>query len=168
MSGDSHNGLPTPDRSTPTNSSLPHLPLDATHIRAPIPNALREDETVPMEGHDDAWAELKPYLEAQSESIVYHIQAVLGGIRQGAQATDLNESLTQIITIVSSIVAVCKDSLPSASTKQGQELLRELSEHCNTLSEAQVMGGEINKQMRQAMATASFGVAKALKELMKF
>ncbi|KZT51608.1 hypothetical protein CALCODRAFT_487776 [Calocera cornea HHB12733] len=167
MSGESHNGLPTPDRSTPTNNSLQYLPLDATQYRPPIPNSMRDDDAVPTEGSDDAWAELKPYLEAQSESIVHHIQTVLSGIRSGAKATDLNESLTQIITIVSSIVAVCKDSLPTASAKQGQELLRELSEHCNTLSEAQVMGGEVSKQMRQAMATASFGVAKALKELMK-
>ncbi|EJT96676.1 hypothetical protein DACRYDRAFT_102761 [Dacryopinax primogenitus] len=163
---DSHNGLPTPDRSTPTNSSLQYLPLDSTQHRPPIPT-MRDEEAVPTEGSDDAWAELKPYLEAQSESIVHHIQTVLSGIRSGAKASELNEGLTQIITIVSSIVAVCKDSLPTASARQGQELLRELSEHCNTLSEAQVIGGEVNKQMRQAMATASFGVAKALKELMK-
>lgn len=79
---------------------------------------------------------------------------------------ELEENLTQIITIVSSIVAVCKDSFPPGSTQKGADILRELSGNCNKLSEMQ-SNTEITKYTRSAMATASFGVAKAMKELMK-
>lgn len=60
-------------------------------------------------------AELKPYLEAQTEPIVYTIQSVLSGIRSRTSSPKLSENLTEIITIVSSIVAVCKENLPPAS-----------------------------------------------------
>lgn len=80
--------------------------------------------------------------------------------------SELEENLTQIITIASSIIAVCKDSFPPRSTQKGADLLRELSDNCNKLSEMQ-SGTEITKATRTAMATASFGVAKAMKELMK-
>lgn len=79
---------------------------------------------------------------------------------------ELEENLTQIITIVSSIVAVCKDSFPPNQTQRGGEILRDLSDNCNKLSEMQSFT-EITKTTRTAMATASFGVAKAMKELMK-
>jgi protein SPA2 len=55
------------------------------------------------------------YLQAQTESIVYAIQSVLSGVRAPTPSPTLNENLTQIITIVSSIVAVCNDNLPPAS-----------------------------------------------------
>lgn len=80
---------------------------------------------------------------------------------------ELDENLTQIITIVSSIVAVCKDSFPVGSTQRGGEILRELGDNCNKLSEMQSSSTEITKTTRTAMAAASFGVAKAMKELMK-
>jgi protein SPA2 len=102
----------------------------------------------------------------QSESIVYSIQSLLAAIRRGAQVHELNENLTQIITIVTSIVAVCKDSLPAASVQLGTEILHDLSENCNKLGEMQSLS-EITKTTRQAMASSSFGVAKAMKELMK-
>lgn len=116
------------------------------------------------EGVDEAWEELKPYLDVQSESIVLPIRNLLSAIRAGAGASELDENLTQIITIVSSIVAACKDGLPAASAKQGKEILDNLSDNCNKLSELQSQG-EITKQTRQAMASSSFAVAKALKEL---
>lgn len=78
--------------------------------------------------------------------------------------SELNENLTQIITIVSSIVAVCKDSLPAAAGKAGEELIQQLSDNCNKLSELQSQG-DSSKQTRQAMASSSFAVAKAMKEL---
>lgn len=80
--------------------------------------------------------------------------------------SELDENLTQIITIVSSIVAVCKDSFPSGSAQRGSEILRELSDNRHKLSEMQSLT-DITKQTRTAMAAASFGVAKAMKELMK-
>ncbi|KAF8331355.1 uncharacterized protein EI90DRAFT_2972490 [Cantharellus anzutake] len=124
------------------------------------------NESLTMDGGEDAWEELKPYLEVQSESIVYSIQSLLSAIRKGSQMSELNENLTQIITIASSIVAVCKDSLPPAITEQGTEILQDLSKNCDQLSEMQSLT-EITKQTRQTMASASFGVAKAMKELMK-
>ncbi|KAF9268744.1 hypothetical protein L218DRAFT_954190 [Marasmius fiardii PR-910] len=115
---------------------------------------------------EDNWAELKPYLEAQTESIVYAIQSVLSGVRSPTPSPTLNENVTQIITIVSSIVAVCKDNFPAATAPQGNEILRELSEHANKLSEVQALP-EVTKESRQIMAKSSFAVANAMKGLMK-
>jgi Zn-dependent oligopeptidase len=106
-------------------------------------------------------------LEAQTETIVYAIQSVLSGVRSPTPSlTTLNENLTQIITIVSSIVAVCHDNIPAGSAQQGNEILRELSEHANKLSEVQALA-EVTKESRQAMAKSSFAVANAMKGLMK-
>lgn len=141
------------------------------------------DESVPTEGPEDAWTELKvrrrdnslpmsahpglqPYLEAQTESIVYAIQSVLSAVRSPTPSPSLNENLTQIITIVSSIVAVSKDNLPPASAEQGGDILRELSDHANKLSEVQALP-EVTKESRQVMAKSSFAVANAMKGLMK-
>jgi len=119
------------------------------------------DEVAP----EDAWTELKPYLEAQTESIVYAIQAVLSGVRSPVPPPSLNENLTQIITIVSSIVAVCKDNIPPSSAEAGDAILRELGDHANRLSEVQ--SAEVSKETRQVMAKSSFAVANAMKGLMK-
>jgi len=124
------------------------------------------DDSVQAEGSEDAWAELKPYLEAQTESIVYAIQSVLSGVRSPTPSPTLNENLTQIITIVSSIVAVCNDNLPPTSAPQGNETLRELGEHANKLSEVQALP-EVTKESRQIMAKSSFAIANAMKGLMK-
>lgn len=110
------------------------------------------------------FSDFQPYLDAQSESIVLPIRNLLSATRAGAGGAELDEHLTQIITIVSSIVAVCKGNLPSASANQGEEILRQLGEHCDKLSELQSQG-EVTKQTRQAMASSSFAVAKAIKEL---
>jgi hypothetical protein len=108
----------------------------------------------------------QPYLEAQTESIVYAIQSVLSGVRSQTPSATLSENITQIITIVSSIVAVCKDNVPPASAQQGSEILRELSEHANKLSEVLALP-ETTKESRQIMAKSSFAVANAMKGLMK-
>lgn len=97
---------------------------------------------------------------------MYAIQSVLSGVRSPTPPPTLNENLTQIITIVSSIVAVCKDSLPPASAQQGVDILRELGEHANRLSETQALP-EVTKESRQVMAKSSFAVANAMKALMK-
>jgi len=118
------------------------------------------------EGSEDAWAELKPYLEAQTESIVYAIQSVSSGVRAATPSLTLHENLTQIITIVSSIVAVCNNNLPPASAQQGNEILQEMSNHANKLSEVHAMP-EVTKESRQIMAKSSFAAANAMKGLMK-
>lgn len=61
---------------------------------------------------------------------------------------------------------MCKDNIPSGSVQQGQELLSELSEHANRLSEVQEMT-ELTKESRQTMAKSSFAIANAMKGLMK-
>ncbi|SCV68762.1 BQ2448_883 [Microbotryum intermedium] len=120
--------------------------------------------------------ELKNYIENQTEAIVHSIQSLLGAIRGGAQAEQLNENLTQIITIVSSIVAISRDALPLHSRREGEGILQDLAENCDKLSEMQSLaasgGGGVgpnstafNKQTKQSMASASFGVAKSLKQL---
>jgi len=121
------------------------------------------DDSAPPE---DAWSELKPYLEAQTESIVYAIQSVLSGVRTPIPAPTLNENLTQIITIVNSIVAVCSGNLPPASAQQGAEILEQLSEHAKKLQDVQALP-EVTKESRQIMAKSSFAVANAMKGLMK-
>ncbi len=97
---------------------------------------------------------------------MYAIQSVLSGVRSPTPSPTLNENLTQIITIVSSIVAVCKDNFPPGAQAQGEEILRELGEHANKLSEVQAQT-EVSKEARQVMAKSSFAVANAMKGLMK-
>ncbi|KAF7375910.1 hypothetical protein MSAN_00005400 [Mycena sanguinolenta] len=158
----------------------PVSPYDSRRPRPPSDNTSSSDntnspppifdqptsESAVADGSEDAWAELKPYLEAQTESIVYAIQSVLSGVRSPTPSPTLNENLTQIITIVSSIVAVCNDNLPPATAAQGKDILRELSEHANRLSEVQALP-EVTKDSRQVMAKSSFAIANAMKGLMK-
>jgi hypothetical protein len=99
---------------------------------------------------------------------VFAIQTVLSGVRNASTpASALGENITRVITIVSSIVAVCKDSFPPGSTARGDQLLSDLSEHANRLSEALERGGELTKEDRQVVARSSFAVANAMKELVK-
>lgn len=52
----------------------------------------------------------------------------------------------------------------------GEPLLSDLTDNTDRLSEAQQQAareGGFDKQLRQSIASASFGVAKALKALMK-
>ena len=77
-----------------------------------------------------------------------------------------------MIAIASSIVAVSTNSLPSALRTEGDMLLRDLVNNTNTLSEAQESaklgaGAQFEKNVRQQIASASFGVAKSLKALMR-
>ncbi len=67
---------------------------------------------------------------------------------------------------------VSTNSLPAALRPEGNVLLKELVKNTNMLSEAQEsakMGGgaQFEKNVRQQIASASFGVAKSLKALMK-
>ncbi|GJJ08537.1 hypothetical protein Clacol_002755 [Clathrus columnatus] len=177
--------LQSPPMPAALHAPLPQAPVTSAPLRQPhLENStstpppapfemssnsngtMASDDSTTSENAEDAWAELKPYLEAQSESIKYAIQSVLSSVRSPVVSPNLNENLTQIITIVSSIVAVCKDSLPPSSLKEGNDILKELSEHCNRLSEIQAMP-EITKESRQAMAKSSFAIATGMKSLVK-
>ncbi|GAA5917079.1 hypothetical protein JCM6882_009488 [Rhodosporidiobolus microsporus] len=116
--------------------------------------------------------ELRAYIENQTEAIVHSIQSLLSAIRSGAQGSELSDNLTQIITIVSSIVAISQAALPPHAREEGNAILDDLTTHCDKLSEMQNAshgGGNgadaFTKQTKQAMAAASFGVAKHLKAL---
>jgi protein SPA2 len=91
---------------------------------------------------------------------------VLSGVRSPTPSPTLNENLTQIITIVSSIVAVCHDNLPASQARHGGDILHELSEHADKLSEMQTLP-EVTKESRQVMAKSSFAIANAMKALQK-
>ena len=113
---------------------------------------------------EENWAELRNYIEVQTEAIVHSIQALLSAIREGAQGVQLNENLTQITTIVSSIVAISKGNLPAKSRSEGERILDELTDNCERLSEMQ-SHPTFDKNTKSAMASASYGVAKGLKAL---
>ncbi|GAA5908735.1 hypothetical protein JCM8208_006772, partial [Rhodotorula glutinis] len=126
-----------------------------------------------QQGQERDPEELRAYIENQTEAIVHSIQSLLSAIRSGAQSSELQENLTQIITIVSSIVAISQEALPRTLTPaeedEGSAILQDLTTHCDQLSEMQsadhAAPGAFNKQTKQAMAAASFGVAKSLKQL---
>lgn len=109
------------------------------------------------------------YLENQTEAIVHSITALLAAIRGGAQPVRLQENLSQIITIVSSIVQILRDNLPSNLQEESEPTIQELSSNCQKLidlqNSAEGASQTFSKQTKQAMATASFGVAKSLKSI---
>jgi hypothetical protein len=113
--------------------------------------------------------DLQNYLEAQTEAIVQSITALLAAIRGGAQANKLEENLSQIITIVSSIVAILRENLPSALHSEAEPIITDLSDNCDKLVDLQNTangpGATFSKQTKQQMATASFGIAKSLKAM---
>ncbi|KAK0460896.1 uncharacterized protein EV420DRAFT_1619444 [Desarmillaria tabescens] len=148
------------DNSSSENTSSPPPIFDRQ-----LGNGVGSDDSTTGEIVEDNWAELKPYLEAQTTAVIDTIQSVLSSVRSPTPSNNLNENLTQIITIVSSIVAVCNDNLPPAHYKQGTQLLAELTEHANKLSEVQ--SAEVTKESRQIMARSSFAVANAMRTLSK-
>lgn len=90
---------------------------------------------------------------------------------------EMDANLSRIIQIVSAIVERC--SSPSSSARPTDpttgRILRDLRENCDKLSQMQKVGFRpsqvsqqqgFSKHVKQAMAAASFGVAKALKELL--
>ncbi|WVO23480.1 uncharacterized protein IAS62_004834 [Cryptococcus decagattii] len=130
------------------------------------------------ETEDDGreWEDLRPYLNGQSSALVNAIQNLLASIRTNSSPSVLNEHLSEVIAIASSIVAVSTNALPSSFRAEGDGLLRDLVNNTNKLSEAQELGkqgpgssqqGGFEKSVRQQIASASFGLAKSLKVLMK-
>lgn len=110
---------------------------------------------------------LQAYLENQTEAIVHSIQALLAAIRNGAPGAELEEHLTEIVTIVSSVVNISRDNLPEEFYERGDDILADLSGNCDKLSELQgtTGAGTFTKSTKQAVASASFAIARSLKQL---
>lgn len=137
------------------------------HRRQPSSPAHRRETS--SRGGDREWDDVKPYLNTQSSALVSSIQSLLAAIRTGDQGQTLNQHLSEVIAISSSIVGVTRNCIPPSLRVRGDELLRDLVANTNKLSEAQETsrGEQFDKQTRQEIANYSFGVAKSLKALMK-
>lgn len=94
------------------------------------------------------------------------IQGILGGVRNPNPSPELSENVTQVIAIVSGVVAVSRGALPRSAEDRGNTILNTLSDHCDRLSEVQAQR-TVTKDSRQTMAQSSFAIANAVKELMK-
>ena len=123
------------------------------------------------QGSHENWGELRNYIEVQTEAIVHSIQSLLSALREGAQGVQLNENLTQITTIVFSIVAISRDHLPASSSperaaisQQAERIFADLTENCDRLSDMQ-SNTSFDRTTKSIMASASYGVAKGLKAL---
>ncbi|WFD28550.1 component of the polarisome [Malassezia nana] len=149
------NALPADAQSAVAYGSSVAVPADGP--------AVHEEET-------DNWAELRNYIEVQTEAIVHSIQSLLSALREGAQGVQLNENLTQITTIVSSIVAISRDHLPQVSARhpsmatEAERIFADLTENCDRLSDMQ-SNETFDRSAKSVMASASYGVAKGLKSL---
>ena len=131
------------------------------------------EELAAAEEVDDSenWAELRNYIEVQTEAIVHSIQSLLSALREGVQGPQLNENLTQITTIVFSIVAISRDHLPQSTSPrhapiaaEAERIFAELTENCDRLSDMQT-DTSFDRTTKSVMASASYGVAKGLKAL---
>lgn len=98
---------------------------------------------------------------------MHSIQSLLAAIRNGTQGAQLDEHLTEIITIVSSIAAISRENLPPEFHQQSDSILVELESNCDKLSDLQGTTGQgsFSKQTKQAVASASFAIARSLKQL---
>lgn len=100
---------------------------------------------------------------------MHSITALLAAIRGGAQPAKLQENLSQIITIVSTVVQILQDNLPPSLHEDSEPIIQDLSQNCQKLIDLQSPTDgspqTFSKQTKQAMATASFGVAKSLKSV---
>ena len=94
-------------------------------------------------------------------------QNVLSAIQHPTHPLALNENVIETTTIISNIVAGFNDKIPQAVHAQGVEILRELSEHANKLSEGQSSMPEVSKELGQTIARSSLAVANVMKGLMR-
>ena len=107
----------------------------------------------------------QPYLKAQSDAIGGAIQNVVSGIWSPTPPAALDENITQVITIVTSIVAVCKDNFPPDSAQQGREYLEQLSDNANKLSKLQTGPPDTIIKEPGQVAKAVFTIATIMKSL---
>lgn len=110
---------------------------------------------------------LQHYLESQTEAIVHSIQSLLSAIRGGIQGQQLDDHLTEIVTIVSSIISMSQENMSPSLRQQGADVFRELSNNCDKLKNLQQThdGAMFDRQTKQAVAAASFAIARSLKQL---
>ncbi|CAD6934679.1 unnamed protein product [Tilletia controversa] len=115
-----------------------------------LPTVAGSRSSFQSDGDDDAFMRARSAAEEREENWA-ELSNLLASIREGAQGVQLNENLTQITTIVSSIVAISKENLPSlgamgtvgaspatvARANEAQRILQELSANCDRLSEMQ-------------------------------
>ena len=159
----------------PTTAAVPDSAMGG--LGAPIvppaqpPIETRATAVGPSAEEKENWAELRNYIEVQTEAIVHSIQSLLSALREGVQGVQLNENLTQITTIVSSIVAISRDNLPHMSgprsrpiAAEAESIFAELTEYCDRLSDMQT-DATFDRTTKSVMASASYGVAKGLKAL---
>ena len=178
------------DTLRPTRDGQPRDRGLSAHERDSFERDSAKSRKNPAE-EEQEWESLKPYLNNQSSLLVNSIQNLLAAIRTGGHTSALNEHLSEVIAIASSIVAVGGTALPTALRHEGDVLLKDLVSlsfsitsrvscartdgqvnFTDKLSEAQEAatregGGGFEKNVRQQIASASFGVAKSLKALMK-
>ncbi|WFD21048.1 component of the polarisome [Malassezia caprae] len=166
--------LALPSVSAPAPLS-PNAPMQGSPVDASSSIAYGAAVPAPMDEFSareeaDNWAELRNYIEVQTEAIVHSIQSLLSALREGAQGVQLNENLTQITTIVSSIVAISRDHLPQVSARhpsmvtEAERIFADLTENCDRLSDMQ-SNETFDRSAKSIMASASYGVAKGLKSL---
>lgn len=113
------------------------------------------------------------YLAGQSSALVNAIQQLLAEVRSSNNPAAINNSnprltecLSQVIVVSSSIVSVSAGAMPPQHAAEGQPLLDDMMRATERLSLHQ-NSTDFNKEVRQAIAGAAFGMAKSLRELMK-
>lgn len=113
------------------------------------------------------------YLSGQSSALVNAIQQLLAEIRNGSNPgasnnsnSRLSECLSQVIVVSSSIVSVTASAMPPQHAAEGQPLLDDMMRATERLSLHQ-NSTDFSKEVRQAIASAAFGMAKSLRALMK-
>lgn len=146
--------------------------------RTMTPEPERSVTPTPQLQHNEYedFEKLKSYLEQQTEAIVQSIQSLLSAIRSGSFGPTLSTNLTQIITIVTRVVAVTRENFSNPSSKaaaiksRGDAILQDLEASCERLSQEmqrQEDDRELSKASKQKMASASFDIARYLKELVQ-
>ncbi|KAJ9090659.1 hypothetical protein QFC19_009520 [Naganishia cerealis] len=156
------------------NTSSSRSESHETTGSSPVPLGTSLSSVAHQAPSKEEWENVKPYLSQQSSALVNAIQQLLAEIRNGSNSATssnnsnsrLSEHLSQVIAISSSIVAVSSKAMPAHHREEGQPLLddmmnatEKLSEHQNSL--------DFSKHVRQAIASAAFGMAKSLRALMK-
>ncbi|KAG9306595.1 hypothetical protein G9A89_004792 [Geosiphon pyriformis] len=119
--------------------------------------------------------EVKKFLEVQTETIVSAIQSLLSFIRNDSSSREINDSVNNITTIVSNVIAVCRNAFTSSSgapyRAKGEIVLKDLENSVDLLDEmretitANYEEFGTNKIFKQRLASASFQIAKFTKEL---
>lgn len=116
--------------------------------------------------------ELKGYLEKQTDMIVQAIQSLLQAMRQSQTFGDeFQETISGISSIVNNLVNVSQNTLSKPSALEfrdrGEKILNDLTNANSRLEELGVliMDSPQSKSLKQKLASASYEIAKFVKEL---